>query len=45
MLAPRWGLSPKKGGTIEIHDRLANAIFENDQTKLDAEIKKEAEFF
>jgi hypothetical protein len=40
MLAPRWGLSPKKGGTIEINDRLANAIFENDQAKLDAEIKR-----
>lgn len=28
MLAPRWGLSPKRGGTIELQADLASAIFD-----------------
>lgn len=28
MLTPRWGLSPQRGGTIELQTDLANAIFD-----------------
>jgi len=31
MLAPRWGLSPLRGGTIEIQDNLANSIFDGSE--------------
>jgi hypothetical protein len=28
MLAPKWGLSPRRGGTIELNSVLANALFD-----------------
>ena len=28
MLSPRWGLSPQRGGTIELQADLANALFD-----------------
>lgn len=28
MLAPKWGLSPRRGGTIELNSSLANALFD-----------------
>lgn len=31
MLAPRWGLSPQRGGTIELQTDLANALFDRAQ--------------
>jgi hypothetical protein len=31
MLAPRWGLSPQRGGTIELQTDLANALFDHTQ--------------
>lgn len=30
MLAPKWGLSPQRGGTIELQADLANALFDRD---------------
>lgn len=30
MLAPKWGLSPQRGGTIELQAELANAIFDRE---------------
>jgi hypothetical protein len=40
MLAPKWGLSQRRGGTIEIKKDLANAIFSDNRELFKKELRK-----
>jgi len=40
ILTPRWGLSQKRGGTIELSTDFANAIFGSSKEMFDSELEK-----